>query len=140
MEKILNLFLLGLMLVAFPVLGQSEKNMAQKINVWSSEFGEGKSIPLDFTCDGADMSPPIEWSGIPARAESLAVIADDPDAPSGDWVHWLVYDLPPSLTQFTAGIPLGGRLSGGGGARAQRFWNVRVWRPMSSEGCASILF
>ena len=75
-----------------------------KIDVRSSAFGEGDRIPSDFTCDGADMSPPIEWSGVPANAQSLAVIVDDPDAPSGDWAHWLVYDLPPDLTQLPAGI------------------------------------
>ena len=76
----------------------------QKIEIRSSAFGEGERIPSDFTCDGADMSPPIEWSGVPARAQSLAIIVDDPDAPSGNWTHWLVYDLPPDLTQLQAGI------------------------------------
>ena len=79
----------------------------QKIEIRSSAFGEGERIPSDFTCDGADMSPPIEWSGVPARAQSLAIIVDDPDAPSGNWTHWLVYDLPPDLTQLQAGIAAG---------------------------------
>lgn len=60
------------------------------------------------------MSPPIEWSGVPASAQSLAVIMDDPDAPAGDWVHWLVYDLPPDLTRLPAGIPSGEKLTSGG--------------------------
>ena len=85
-----------------------------KIDVRSSAFGEGDRIPSDFTCDGADMSPPIEWSGVPANTQSFAVIADDPDSPSGDWVHWLVYNLPPSLTQLPAGISEGGSLPSGG--------------------------
>ena len=85
-----------------------------KIEVRSPAFGEGEKIPSDFTCDGAGMSPPIEWSGVPVNTQSLVVIADDPDAPAGDWVHWLVYDLPPSLTQLPAGIPEGEKLSGGG--------------------------
>ena len=85
-----------------------------KIDVRSSAFGEGDRIPSDFTCEGADMSPPIEWYGVPATAQSLAILMDDPDAPSGDWVHWLVYDLPPSLMQLPAGIPEGGRLASGG--------------------------
>jgi hypothetical protein len=81
-----------------------EEDGMKKIAVTSSAFGKGGSIPPEFTCDGADMSPPIEWSGVPANAQSLAVIVDDPDAPSGDWAHWLVYDLPPDLTQLPAGI------------------------------------
>jgi Raf kinase inhibitor-like YbhB/YbcL family protein len=85
----------------------------KKIEVRSPAFGEGSRIPSDFTCDGADMSPPIEWSGIPARAQSLAIIVDDPDAPGGNWTHWLVYDLPPDLTQLKAGISAGEKLPGG---------------------------
>lgn len=85
-----------------------------KIEVRSSAFREGDRIPSDFACDGANMSPPIAWSGVPSDAQSLALIADDPDAPAGDWVHWLIYDLPASLTELPAGIPEGGILSGGG--------------------------
>ena len=86
----------------------------KKIVVTSSAFGEGDRIPSDFTCDGVDMSPPIEWSGVPANTGSLAVIVDDPDAPSGNWVHWLVYDLSPDLTQLPSGISAGEKLSIGG--------------------------
>ena len=99
--------------MVFPVLGQEGEGMMQKIEIRSSAFGEGERIPSDFTCDGADMSPPIEWSGVPARAQSLAIIVDDPDAPSGNWTHWLVYDLPPDLTQLQAGIAAGDELPGG---------------------------
>jgi hypothetical protein len=85
----------------------------EKIEVRSSAFGEGSRIPSDFTCDGADISPPIEWSGVPARAQSLTIIVEDPDAPSGNWTHWLVYDLPPDLTHLQAGISAGEELPGG---------------------------
>jgi Raf kinase inhibitor-like YbhB/YbcL family protein len=84
----------------------------EKLDIRSSAFGEGERIPSDFTCDGADMSPPIEWFGAPARTQSLAMIVDDPDAPAGDWVHWGVYDLPPSLTQLPMGIPVGEQVPG----------------------------
>jgi Raf kinase inhibitor-like YbhB/YbcL family protein len=110
---IVPVFVLGMILTTFPVLGQAEGTM-QKLEVHSSAFGEGDRIPSDFTCDGADMSPPIEWAGLPAQVRSIAIIADDPDARSGDWVHWLVYDLPPSLVQLPAGIPKGEKLSVGG--------------------------
>ncbi len=114
MKKVLGLFLAGVLMTAFLISGKAEGGSAQVISVRSSAFGEGDRIPSDFTCDGADMSPPIEWSGVPAQAQSLAVIAEDPDAPSGNWTHWLVYDLPPQLTRLTAGIPVGDRLPGGG--------------------------
>lgn len=113
MKKIFGLFLTGVLLTALPIFGQAEE-ARRKIDVWSSAFGEGARIPSDFTCDGADMSPPIEWSGVPANAESLAVIMDDPDAPAGNWKHWLVYNLSPDLTLLPAGIPAGEKLPSGG--------------------------
>ena len=114
--------------------------MPQKIEVWSSAFGEGERIPSDFTCEGANMSPPIEWTGVPSAAGSLVVIADDPDAPSGDWVHWLVYDLPPSLTQLPAGIPEGGRLSGGGSQGSSDFGALGYGGPCPPSGTHRYFF
>ncbi len=66
----------------------------------SSAFGHQAPIPSRFTCDGEDVSPPLEWSGVPADARSLVLIVDDPDAPDPraprmTWVHWVLYDLPP---------------------------------------------
>lgn len=69
----------------------------------STAFEQGKLIPGRFTCDGLDMSPPLQWSGLPEGTKALALICDDPDAPVGTWDHWLIYDLPPSL----AGLPEG---------------------------------
>lgn len=112
----------------------------QKLVVRSSAFGEGERLPADFTCDGANMSPPVEWSGVPAQAESLAVIVDDPDAPSGDWVHWLVYDLPSSVTQLTAGIPEAGRLSGGGSQGRTDFGSFGYKGPCPPSGTHRYFF
>lgn len=104
MKKFLILFLIGIMLNAGSVSVYAEGEPG-KLEVRSSAFGEGESIPTDFTCDGADMSPPVAWSGVPAPTQSLAVIVDDPDASTGNWSHWLLYDLSPKLTQLPAGIP-----------------------------------
>jgi hypothetical protein len=60
-------------------------------------------IPVKYTCDGADVSPPLEFGKIPAGCKSLALICDDPDAPSGDWVHWVCYDLEPTLKGLKEG-------------------------------------
>lgn len=111
-----------------------------KITVTSPAFTEGEGIPSDFTCDGAGASPPLEWSGVPAGAQSLAVIADDPDAPAGDWVHWLVYDLPPSLTQLPAGIPEGGRLSRGGSQGRTDFGALGYGGPCPPSGTHRYFF
>jgi len=73
------------------------------LNISSSAFGHNGAIPGRFTCEGKDLSPPLEWKGIPAGARSLVLIVDDPDAPDPaapkmTWVHWLLYNLPVSST------------------------------------------
>lgn len=60
----------------------------------SSAFSEGKAIPKQYSCDGEDISPELSWQDVPAGTESFVLIADDPDAPAGTWVHWVIYDIP----------------------------------------------
>lgn len=67
---------------------------AETMNLASPDFAENTSLPRKFTCDGQNISPTLIISGIPARAVTLALIVDDPDAPMGTWVHWVVYDIP----------------------------------------------
>src|SRR5439155_49649 len=62
----------------------------------TSAFEAGGMIPKKYTCDGSDVSPPLSWSEVPAGAKSLALIADDPDAPMGTWVHWVAWNITPS--------------------------------------------
>lgn len=64
------------------------------LSVKSSAFNVGESIPSRYTCDGENVSPPLEVDQIPVGAKSLALIVDDPDAPAGDWVHWVVWNIP----------------------------------------------
>src|SRR5262245_53783934 len=64
----------------------------------SPAFASGAQIPKEHTCDGADASPSLRWSDLPSGTRSLALIVDDPDAPAGTWVHWVVYDIPGSST------------------------------------------
>jgi len=74
------------------------------IRLTSPAFAEGGKIPREFTCDGTDRSPPLEWSGVPQTARSLVLICDDPDAPGGTWSHWVLYDLSPSITSLDEGV------------------------------------
>lgn len=67
-------------------------------------FEAGADIPSDFTCDGADRSPAIMWTDPPRSTESFALIMEDPDAPRGTWVHWVVYDLPASERELPEGV------------------------------------
>lgn len=75
----------------------------------SSAFEAGGEIPILHTCEGRDLSPPLEWSGVPAAAQSLALIVDDPDAPDPKaprtiWVHWVLYDIPTSASRLPEGV------------------------------------
>ena len=62
-------------------------------------------IPSKYTCDGQDISPPLQWDGIPEETKSIALIADDPDAPMGTWVHWVLYNLPAECRQLEEAMP-----------------------------------
>jgi Raf kinase inhibitor-like YbhB/YbcL family protein len=73
------------------------------IRLTSLAFGDSGMIPREFTCDGADRSPPLEWSGVPESASALVLICEDPDAPAGTWSHWVLIDLPPDLRSLEAG-------------------------------------
>jgi Raf kinase inhibitor-like YbhB/YbcL family protein len=74
------------------------------ISVSSNAFTEAGMIPSKFTCDGKDVSPQLAWTGIPAGAKSIALICDDPDAPSGTWVHWVVYNMPATAKELSEGV------------------------------------
>jgi Raf kinase inhibitor-like YbhB/YbcL family protein len=73
------------------------------MNISSPSFELGKPIPVKFSCSGENISPELQWKGVPAAAKSLALIVDDPDAPMGTWTHWVIYNLPPN----TSGLPEG---------------------------------
>ena len=70
----------------------------------SAAFKDGAPIPGKYTCDGVDVSPPLTWSGAPAGTRSVALIADDPDAPGGTWVHWVLYNLPAEVSELPENI------------------------------------
>ena len=80
----------------------------EKITLTSSAFEDSGTIPSKYTCDGDNISPPIEIGGVPAEARTLALIMDDPDAPSGTWVHWVKFNIPPETKNIEEGKePLG---------------------------------
>lgn len=75
----------------------------------SSAFKANDMIPTRFTCDASNASPPLSWKGAPSTTQSFVLIMDDPDAPRGTWVHWVLFNIPASTTQLTEGnnIPQG---------------------------------
>jgi Raf kinase inhibitor-like YbhB/YbcL family protein len=80
----------------------------------SSSFSDGDPIPLRFTCGSSDLSPALSWNDPPAGTKTFALIMDDPDAPAGTWVHWVLYDLPASVRELREGVPKAKDLEVGG--------------------------
>jgi Raf kinase inhibitor-like YbhB/YbcL family protein len=86
---------------------------AAKLDVSSTAFQEGAAIPKLYTCDGNNTSPPLRWSSVPERTQSIAVICDDPDAPGGTFVHWVLFNLPPETKGLPEKVPVGRTLANG---------------------------
>jgi hypothetical protein len=79
----------------------------------TTSFADGQPIPRRHASDDQNLSPALQWSGVPPGAKSLALICDDPDAPMGTWVHWVVYDLPPATAGLAEGVPKSPELANG---------------------------
>ncbi len=101
-----------LVLVVLATIGWSSRPLARRkggetmaLKVSSSAFEEGDMIPIKYTCDGEDVSPPLAWEGVPEGTRSIALICDDPDAPVGTWVHWVLYNLPPDSKGLPEAVP-----------------------------------
>lgn len=88
----------------------------------SPAFKDGETIPKLHTCEGKDPSPELNWSGAPAGTKSFALVMDDPDAPVGLWVHWVLYDIPGDLAGLPADVPKTERVLGS--ARHGASWGV----------------
>lgn len=83
------------------------------LSVSSAAFPDGGMIPRAYTCDGEDISPPLEIGQVPPGAKSLALIKDDPDAPDGTWVHWVMYNIPPDTRKIPEQAPRKAKLPNG---------------------------
>jgi Raf kinase inhibitor-like YbhB/YbcL family protein len=80
------------------------------LSVTSPAFAEGAAIPRTFSCKGDNVSPPLQWSGVPSDARSVALVVDDPDAPSGTFTHWVVFNIDPQQSSIGEGeVPKGAR-------------------------------
>ncbi len=87
----------------------------------STAFANGDPIPMKYTCDDQDISPPLQWKDPPEGTRSFALICDDPDAPMGTWVHWVLYNLPGSTLSLSEAVPSDADLPGGG-RHGQNSW------------------
>jgi hypothetical protein len=78
--------------------------VAMAFEITSAAFPAGGPIPRRHTCDGEDVSPPLAWKDAPAKTQSFALVCDDPDAPAGTWVHWVIYGIPASASALAEGV------------------------------------
>ncbi|MHB2153543.1 YbhB/YbcL family Raf kinase inhibitor-like protein [Calditrichota bacterium GD2] len=92
---------------------EGKKGRTVTMKLISSAFEEGRMIPPKYTCDGQDVSPPLSWSDVPQETRSFALICDDPDAPMGTWVHWVIYNIPDTTRSLPEAIPPSERLDNG---------------------------
>lgn len=97
-------------------------------------FGNGAGIPAKYTCSGANVSPALQWSEAPVGTKSLALIADDPDAPGGTWTHWVIWDIPATGAGLPEGAPHDESLSGGARQGKNDFGKVGYGGPCPPPG------
>ncbi len=117
------------------VAGTPKKEKSQMtIQLTSSAFVEGAPIPARYTCDGQDVSPPLKWSRVPPGTRSLALICDDPDAPVGTWVHWVLYNVPSSVGELPEGVETQEILPNGARQGINDFRHIGYGGPCPPEG------
>jgi Raf kinase inhibitor-like YbhB/YbcL family protein len=107
---------------------------SQTMKLTSTAFQHGASIPAKFTGDGADVSPALAWSDAPEGAKSFALICDDPDAPLGTWVHWVLWNLPASTTTLPEGVEKNRTLPPGTQQGKNDFGNLDYGGPAPPRG------
>jgi Raf kinase inhibitor-like YbhB/YbcL family protein len=100
----------------------------------TAAFRDGGEIPKKFTCDGGDASPQLIWEDPPAGTKSFALIVDDPDAPSGTWVHWVVFNLPAEARTLPESVPRGEQVQGGGSQGRNDFPQIGYGGPCPPPG------
>src|SRR6266516_2546923 len=119
-------------------VAQTENKM--EIKLTSVAFKEGQPIPKQYTCDGINISPPLEWSGVPKTAKTLAIICDDPDAPVGTWVHWVLYNLPADKIGLIENTPATETLNDGGMQGTNDFKKIGYGGPCPPSGTHRYFF
>jgi Raf kinase inhibitor-like YbhB/YbcL family protein len=110
------------------------------LEITSSAFSEDTMIPTRYTCDGPDVSPDLAWSGVPDTAQSLALVCDDPDAPMGTWVHWVLFNIPAGTSGLPAEIPPDAVLENGGRHGTNDFGRLGYGGPCPPGGTHRYFF
>jgi Raf kinase inhibitor-like YbhB/YbcL family protein len=110
------------------------------LTIMSPAFHESDFIPKKHTCQGSDQSPALSWADVPAGAKSLALIVDDPDAPAGTWVHWVLFNVPAGSQGLPEGVPSRRTLEDGSRQGANDFHKIGYNGPCPPPGGAHRYF
>lgn len=94
-----------------------------ELQILSTAFRAGEAIPVQYTCDGDNVSPPLRWGSLPKETQSLVLICEDPDAPSGLFVHWLIFNLPPIVADLPEALPATETLEESGAVQGRNDFN-----------------
>lgn len=125
MRKLLSI-LIGLLATAVITT-----NANAALDVTTPSFSDKNAMPVQYTCDGKNISPEINWKNLPSKTESLVLIMSDPDAPNGTFYHWVVYNIPKTVMQFPEGITPTGAITG------KNSWNkIQYNGPCPPKGSA----
>lgn len=111
-----------------------------EIKLTSVAFNQGQPIPRAYTCDGVNISPPLEWGGVPKTAKTLVIFCDDPDAPGGTWVHWVIYNLPAENIGLVENLPATENLKAGGFQGKNDFGKTAYGGPCPPSGTHHYFF
>jgi len=128
------IFLAGCLALAAGCGANPQGGATMTLELKSPDFSSGASIPKQFTCDGADISPALAWNDPPGGTQSFALIADDPDAPVGTWVHWVLFDLPANARSLSQNVPKQEQLADGSRQGRNDFRKIGYGGPCPPPG------
>ena len=135
---LISLATLALVMAPAPAQPQGGSTMALELK--TTAFAPGGAIPKKFTCDGPDVSPALTWTEPPAGTQSFALVMDDPDAPVGTWVHWVLYDLPAGARELAENVPKSEELASGARQGRNDFRKIGYGGPCPPPGPAHRYF
>lgn len=131
-----KLFVLIILLAVISgcIAREKEVNTMENISISTDAFKEGETIPAEYACDGKDVSPLLSWKGVPAATKSIALVMDDPDAPGGTFVHWVIFNIPAAAQKMTKGVPKNETLADGSHQGINDFGKVGYKGPCPPPG------
>ena len=120
--------------IVFSASKEAKMSAINQFVLDSSAFKQGQTIPKQYTADGADVSPPLSWTTAPAGTQSFALICEDPDAPMGTWIHWLIYDIPANQTHLAQAVSTQSQLADGTKQGTSSFHRIGYGGPSPPPG------